>query len=119
ATPADMNKPMYMIANMAIGGWAGTRNFTSADMKIDYIRAYSLADGSSNWTSTVTPDTTPPIDTTGGSSGSSTSTDGSGNTTVTIGSGSTVSQGVSISDATYLAPTGVTEITLAGSQQAV
>ncbi len=45
ATPADMNKPMYMIANLAIGGyWPGhpDANFTSADMKIDYIKAYSL-----------------------------------------------------------------------------
>jgi len=43
-TPADMHQPMYMIANMAIGGMAGLPDaaFTGADYKIDYIRAYSL-----------------------------------------------------------------------------
>jgi serralysin len=48
ATPADMNKPMYMLVNMAVGGgWAGNTDadFTSAQMQIDYIRAYSQ-DGS-------------------------------------------------------------------------
>jgi Ca2+-binding RTX toxin-like protein len=36
---------MYMVTNLAIGGhWPGNPNasFTSADMKIDYIKAYSL-----------------------------------------------------------------------------
>ncbi|HLJ22093.1 MAG TPA: family 16 glycosylhydrolase, partial [Stellaceae bacterium] len=46
-TPADMNSPMYMIANLALGGsWAGpvnaNTNWALANMKIDYIRAYSL-----------------------------------------------------------------------------
>ena len=44
-TPADMNEPMYMIANLAVGGyWPGMVNGTTpfpAQMKIDYIRAYS------------------------------------------------------------------------------
>src|SRR4030095_7896236 len=52
-TPADMNEPMYMIANLAVGGyWPGNANSTTpfpAQMKIDYIRAYSN-----------TPPTTPP-----------------------------------------------------------
>lgn len=43
-TPADMHQPMYMIANMAVGGhWPGNPNGSTpfpADMKIDYIRAY-------------------------------------------------------------------------------
>ena len=45
ATPADMNKPMYMIANLALGGWGGAINPAAlpAEMKIDYIRAYSVA----------------------------------------------------------------------------
>lgn len=46
-TPEDMHDPMYMIANLAVGGWAGTPPdglATPAEMKIDYIRAYSLAD---------------------------------------------------------------------------
>ena len=49
ATPADMNKPMYMIANEALGGWSGTIDdaHMPATMKIDYIHAYALADGSS------------------------------------------------------------------------
>ena len=50
ATPADMNKPMYMIANLAVGGWGGAVDDSGlpAQMKIDYIRAYGLADGSSS-----------------------------------------------------------------------
>ncbi|MDB5455922.1 MAG: endo,3,4-beta-glycanase, C-terminal secretion signal protein [Caulobacter sp.] len=44
ATPSDMNKPMYMIANLALGGWAGTIKDPdlSAEFKIDYIRAWAL-----------------------------------------------------------------------------
>ena len=46
-TPADMNKPMYMIANLAVGGaWGGNADATTpfpAEMKIDYIRAYTAA----------------------------------------------------------------------------
>jgi serralysin len=45
STPSDMNKPMYMIANLALGGWAGTiaGSALPAEMQIDYIRAYGLA----------------------------------------------------------------------------
>ena len=43
-TPPDANKPMYMLANMAMGGdWAGTPDATTpfpATYAIDYIRAY-------------------------------------------------------------------------------
>ncbi|HEY8572373.1 glycoside hydrolase family 16 protein [Phenylobacterium sp.] len=43
-TPADMHKPMYMLANIATGGdWAGAPDHTTpfpARMQIDYIRAY-------------------------------------------------------------------------------
>jgi VCBS repeat-containing protein len=45
ATPADMHQPMYMIANLAVGGWAGSPGESTifpAEMKIDYIRAYQL-----------------------------------------------------------------------------
>jgi serralysin len=44
ATPADMNKPMFMIANLALGGWGGPINAAQlpAEFKIDYIRAYAL-----------------------------------------------------------------------------
>jgi serralysin len=51
ATPADMNQPMYMIANMAVGGsWAGLPDggFAGADYKIDYVRAYSLTPSSTS-----------------------------------------------------------------------
>jgi beta-glucanase (GH16 family) len=45
ATPADMHEPMYMLANLAVGGhWPGMVNSTTpfpAEMKIDYIRAYA------------------------------------------------------------------------------
>jgi Ca2+-binding RTX toxin-like protein len=45
-----MNQPMYMIANLALGGWGGSLDAGAlpAQMKIDYIRAYALADGSSS-----------------------------------------------------------------------
>ncbi len=42
-TPASMNRPMFMLANVAVGGnWAGPPDFESASMTIDYIRAYSV-----------------------------------------------------------------------------
>ena len=42
ATPADMNVPMYMIATVAVGGsWPGEATGETAQMKIDYIRAFS------------------------------------------------------------------------------
>uniref|UniRef100_UPI002FDFA23A family 16 glycosylhydrolase n=1 Tax=Phenylobacterium sp. TaxID=1871053 RepID=UPI002FDFA23A len=46
ATPADMHKPMFMLANLALGGWAGAvdRGALPAEMRIDYIRAYALGD---------------------------------------------------------------------------
>jgi beta-glucanase (GH16 family) len=47
ATPSDMNKPMYMLVDLAIGGQAGAppdHLATPAQMKIDYIHAYTLND---------------------------------------------------------------------------
>ncbi|QUD86127.1 family 16 glycosylhydrolase [Phenylobacterium montanum] len=47
ATPADMNTPMYMLVNLALGGnFPGQvpSSFTSAQMQVDYIRAYTLQD---------------------------------------------------------------------------
>jgi len=42
ATPSDMNKPMYMLANLAVGGnWPGKAAGESGQLSIDYIRAYS------------------------------------------------------------------------------
>ncbi|HEX3699388.1 MAG TPA: glycoside hydrolase family 16 protein [Phenylobacterium sp.] len=47
ATPPDMHKPMYMIANLALGGdWAGYPDASTpfpATFRIDYIRAYRFA----------------------------------------------------------------------------
>jgi len=44
ATPPDMHKPMYLLANLAVGGnWPGAPNARThfpAIMRIDYIRAY-------------------------------------------------------------------------------
>jgi beta-glucanase (GH16 family) len=41
-TPSDMNKPMYMLANLTVGGnWSGPAAGETGRMKIDYIRAYS------------------------------------------------------------------------------
>ena len=45
ATPSDMNTPMYMLVDLALGGsWPGdvSANFTSAQMEIAYIHAYAL-----------------------------------------------------------------------------
>ncbi|MDE2487267.1 MAG: family 16 glycosylhydrolase, partial [Alphaproteobacteria bacterium] len=48
-TPATWTNPMYLIANLAIGGFGGNPDPTKfpAQMQIDYIHAYALADGSS------------------------------------------------------------------------
>ncbi|RAK58446.1 hypothetical protein DJ021_00845 [Phenylobacterium hankyongense] len=48
ATPANWTNPMAMIVNMATGGWGGNADPTMfpAQMQVDYIRAYALADGS-------------------------------------------------------------------------
>ncbi|WP_337270516.1 family 16 glycosylhydrolase [Oryzifoliimicrobium ureilyticus] len=46
ATPSDMHSDMYMVVNLAVGGTAGTPANGLAGgstMKIDYIKAYSLA----------------------------------------------------------------------------
>ena len=46
-TPADLNKPMYLLANVALGGdWAGAPDAATpfpARFVIDYIRAYRFA----------------------------------------------------------------------------
>jgi beta-glucanase (GH16 family) len=44
-TPSDMHDPMYMLVNLAVGGIAGTPSdglVDGSEMKIDYIKAYSI-----------------------------------------------------------------------------
>lgn len=44
-TPSDMHDPMYMLVNLAVGGMAGAASdglVDGSEMKIDYIKAYSL-----------------------------------------------------------------------------
>lgn len=47
ATPSDMHKPMFMLANLAIGGdWPGNPDATTrfpVKFRIDYIRAYRFS----------------------------------------------------------------------------
>ena len=47
-TPAGWTDPMYMIVNMAIGGYGGPPDAAAfpASMQVDYVRAYALGDGS-------------------------------------------------------------------------
>jgi beta-glucanase (GH16 family) len=41
-TPDDMHSPMFMLANLAVGGtWPGNATGETGQMKIDYMRAYS------------------------------------------------------------------------------
>jgi beta-glucanase (GH16 family) len=48
ATPADLHKPMFLVANLAVGGqWPGEPDASTplpATFGIDYIRAYKFAD---------------------------------------------------------------------------
>ena len=47
ATPSSWNQPMYMLVNLAMGGWGGDIDTSVADtFNIDYIRVYGLADNS-------------------------------------------------------------------------
>jgi beta-glucanase (GH16 family) len=102
ATPADMNKPMYIIANLAVGGnWPGPADgYSSAQYNIDYIRAY--AGGSSSGGSTS-----------GGSSSGGSSSGGSS-------SGDVIWQNwAQVSDSYYAAPSGITNIVLSGWNQSI
>jgi hypothetical protein len=45
ATPASWDKPMYMILDMALGGWGGPIDESAlpAQMKVDWVHVYGLA----------------------------------------------------------------------------
>jgi beta-glucanase (GH16 family) len=60
ATPASWTAPMALIINLATGGWGGATNPAEfpAQMQIDYVHVYALADGSSQ---VVHEDPTPPV----------------------------------------------------------
>ena len=47
--PAAWSDPMYMLVNLAVGGYGGPPDASAfpASMQVDYVRAYALADGSS------------------------------------------------------------------------
>jgi beta-glucanase (GH16 family) len=91
-TPSSWTKPMYMILDMALGGWGGPIDATAlpATMQIDWIHVYGLSTG-------------------GGTGGGGTGGGGTG------GGGTSVTTSAS----PYTAPTGVTDITLTGSRQVV
>jgi beta-glucanase (GH16 family) len=114
ATPADMNKPMYIIANVAVGGnWPGPADgYSSAQMNIDYIRAYaSGADGG------VT--STPSTPSSGGSTSGS-SSGSSSSTSTSASSGDVIWQNwAQVNDSWYAAPSGITNIVLNGWNQGI
>ena len=59
-TPADMHQSMYMVVNLAVGGMAGTPSATDfadgSQLKIDYIKAYSLDEHTASAATTTTAD---------------------------------------------------------------
>jgi len=64
ATPADMNQPMHLIVNLAVGGnWPGAPDATTpfpANLQIDYVHAYALG-GASPPPPPASPPPPPPI----------------------------------------------------------
>ncbi len=69
-TPTDMDQPLRMIVNLAVGGnWPGSPNASTpwpAEMKIDYVRTYALPPaGGAPTPPVVTPPPPAPLPTTG------------------------------------------------------
>jgi len=112
ATPANMNKPMYMIADLQVGSpdsWPGSPDGNTplpGDLKIDYIRAYSSMPGSaatdtSTTTKAAAPAATTAAATTASASDSSAnSAPAAGNTTSTSNSTADNSSSGSLSSTT-------------------
>ena len=50
-TPASWTDPMYLIINLAVGGWGGPIDDAAypAKFNIDYVKTYALADGSTTY----------------------------------------------------------------------
>ncbi|CAN7295207.1 family 16 glycosylhydrolase [Phenylobacterium sp. LjRoot225] len=119
ATPDEAKKPMYMLANYAVGGnWAGDP--TSSDLPglaIDYIRAYSL-DAAPAASPTVG---TSAADTLTGTAGPDTMTGGAGNDLFYVGIADVVVEGASAgtdtvnASVTYTLTDNVENLTLTGS----
>jgi len=112
ATPSDMNSPMYMIANLAVGGtWPGNADGTThfpADMNIDWIRAYSslpswVADGSDGADTSHTSTST--------ASAASSSVSGNTHAAAATSDGSVPSAD---SAPVYTVPDGITHVVLTG-----
>ncbi|HET8728698.1 MAG TPA: family 16 glycosylhydrolase [Alphaproteobacteria bacterium] len=65
-TPSDFHEPMYMLANLAVGGdgpgAADSDTQLPAEMEIDYIRAYQYADDASTDIAPPPPTATPATD---------------------------------------------------------
>ncbi len=111
ATPSDLNTPMYMLVNLAVGGtWAGNPGAGSipADMKVDYVRAYAsdntVEDGSVISTGTSGSDTlygSSTGDSLSGGSGNDSLFAGAGDDTLTGGSGNDTLYG-GTGDDTYI-----------------
>jgi serralysin len=90
ATPASWNQPMYLIANLAVGGFGGNPDGAQfpASFQIDYIHAYALADGSSVVHNMTPASQDPPPTGTGGSTpGDDQMQAGAGNTSIDGGAG--------------------------------
>ena len=121
-TPQSWLQPMYLIIDLAMGGWGGDVDNAAlpAQLNIDYVRVYGLADNSQT-TEYLSPSAVPPSSDTGGGTGGGTGGTGTGGTGTGDNGGGTgtgggsTSSSVSTADATYVAPEGVTSITLTGT----
>jgi Ca2+-binding RTX toxin-like protein len=100
ATPSDMNTAMYMIANLALGGWAGNAApGSTATMTIDSIKAYQLPEYTLAHYTLLTSGT--PTNTIAGTAGADTLTGTAGNDLIGGAGGADVMSG-GAGDDTYI-----------------